>query len=98
MRCPGQDTRNWKRGDVYDVSCPECGTPVEFFKDDPTRRCKTCGHKIINPKIDFGCAAYCQGAEGCLGDLPPELISLREEFLKDRASQGTGAKIPRKKP
>ena len=32
----------------------------EFFKDETTRRCKNCGHKIVNPRMDFGCAAYCK--------------------------------------
>ena len=68
MRCPGQDTRFWKPGAIFEVPCPKCGRMVEFFKDESTRRCKQCGHKIINPKMDFGCAAYCKYAAQCLGD------------------------------
>ena len=86
MRCPGQDSRYWKPGAVYDVACAKCGNSIEFFKDEPTRRCKKCGHKMVNPKMDFGCAAYCKYAEQCLGDLPPELIAQKQDLLKDRVA------------
>jgi HD superfamily phosphodiesterase len=59
---------------------------VEFFKDDTTRRCGSCGHRFINPKMDFGCAAYCSYAEQCLGDLPPELVAQKEDLFKDRVA------------
>lgn len=86
MRCPGQDSRYWKPEAIFEVPCPKCGTPLEFFKDEPTRRCKKCGHKAVNPRMDFGCAAYCKYAEQCLGDLPPELLAQRQELLKDRVA------------
>lgn len=84
MKCPGQDSRYWKPGAIFEASCPKCGKPVEFFKDDPTRRCGSCGNKFVNPNMDFGCAAYCRFAEQCIGDLPPELIAERQELMKDR--------------
>ncbi len=84
IRCPGQDTGFWDFSAIYDVKCPKCGEPVEFFKDEPARICKKCGHEFVNPKMDFGCAAYCKYAEQCLGSLPPELISEKEELFKDR--------------
>lgn len=34
MKCPGQDRRYWKPGDIFDVECPQCGNGVEFFKDE----------------------------------------------------------------
>ena len=86
MKCPGQDSRYWKPDSVYSVPCAQCGSLIEFFKDEPTRRCKKCGHKMVNPKMDFGCAAYCKYAEQCLGDLPPELIAQKKELLKDRVA------------
>lgn len=86
MQCPGQDTRYWKPGAIFEATCPECGSDVEFFKDDSTRRCKSCGHKFLNPQMDFGCASYCQYAEQCLGDLPPELLAQRDDLLKDRVA------------
>jgi len=86
MKCPGQDTQYWKPGAIFEVACPECGATVEFFKDDTTRKCPACGHRFINPKMDFGCASYCQYAEQCLGDLPPELLAQKEDLLKDRVA------------
>jgi hypothetical protein len=86
MRCPGQDTQYWKPGAIFDVKCPQCGRPVEFFKDDTTRRCGHCGHRFVNPKMDFGCAAYCPYAEQCLGTMPEELLAQKEDLLKDRVA------------
>ena len=86
MKCPGQDTLYWKPGAIFDAKCPKCGQKVEFFKDDTTRKCPNCEHRFINPKMDFGCASYCQFAEQCIGNLPPELLVQKEDFLKDRVA------------
>lgn len=86
MKCPGQDTRYWKGTDIFEAKCPKCGAPVEFFKDDTTRKCDACGHKFLNPGMDFGCAAYCEHAAQCIGNLPPELVAQRENLLKDRVA------------
>jgi len=86
MKCPGQDSRYWTADAVFDVKCPQCGNSEEFFKDEPTRACKKCGAKLVNPHMDFGCAAYCKFARECLGDLPPELVAQRKELLKDRVA------------
>ena len=86
MKCPGQDSRFWKPDAIFETKCPQCGAAVEFFKDEATRRCKKCGHKFVNPRMDFGCAAYCKFAEQCLGNLPPELIARREDLLKNRVA------------
>jgi len=86
MKCPGQDSRYWKPGAIFDEKCPKCGHTVEFFKDDTARKCVQCGHRFANPKMDFGCASYCQYAEECIGDLPPELIAQKEDLLKDRVA------------
>jgi ribosomal protein S27E len=84
MKCPGQDTQYWQADAIFDVTCPECGKTVEFFKDDTLRKCNHCGHRFINPQMDFGCAAYCQYAEQCIGNLPPELIAQKDDLFKDR--------------
>jgi len=70
MRCPGQDWRYWKEDAVFEVPCPECGAPVEFFKDEKSGRCTGCGHRFLNPGADFGCAKWCPLAEQCLGVVP----------------------------
>ena len=86
MKCPGQDSRYWKPDAVLDAKCPKCGHEVEFFKDDTTRRCKHCGHKFLNPSMDFGCASQCKYADQCIGNLPPELIAQKDDLLKDRVA------------
>jgi HD superfamily phosphodiesterase len=86
MKCPGQDPRFWKFDAIFETQCPQCGNAVEFFKDETRRRCKKCGHQVLNPKMDFGCAAHCKFAEQCFGDLPPELIKQKEDLFKDRVA------------
>ena len=86
MKCPGQDSRYWKPGAIFEAKCPKCGNRVEFFKDDTTRLCKKCGYRFLNPEMDFGCASYCKYAEQCIGDLPPELVAQKENLLKDRVA------------
>jgi hypothetical protein len=86
MKCPGQDSRYWKQGAIFDVKCPKCGGSVEFFKDDTARKCNSCGYRFINPNMDFGCASYCEYAEQCLGTLPEELLAKKEDLLKDRVA------------
>lgn len=72
MKCPGQDTRFWKPGDIFVAECPKCGAEIEFFKDDARRRCAWCGHMFYNPKIALGCAEWCQYAEKCVPELMQE--------------------------
>ena len=86
MKCPGQDTQYWRPGAIFEVDCPKCGQSVEFFKDDTSRKCGNCGHRFVNPNMDFGCAAYCQFAEQCIGNLPPELLAQKDDLLKDRVA------------
>ncbi len=86
MKCPGQDSRYWKPGAIFEVKCPKCNKKVEFFKDDTTRKCDGCGHRFVNPNLDFGCASYCEHAEQCIGSLPEELLAQKEDLLKDRVA------------
>lgn len=70
-RCPGQYPRFWKPDDVFEVDCPHCGVAVEFFKDDPRRKCPACGRLCVNPKLNLGCLEWCKFADQCralLGD------------------------------
>jgi len=86
MKCPGQDMKYWKDDAIFDVNCPECGGLVEFYKDDTSRKCPKCEHRFVNPKLDFGCASYCQFAEQCLGTLPENFLGSREDLLKDKVA------------
>ena len=71
-KCPGQDMQFWGPRDIYSIDCPNCGKPVEFFKDDVRRRCQKCGHLFLNPKLDLGCSKWCQFAEQCIGTMSKE--------------------------
>jgi len=84
MQCPGQDNRYWNGEAVFEIPCPHCGNMLEFFKDDSQRTCKQCGHKVLNPKIDFGCASYCPYAEQCMGSLPAGLRAGGGDLFKER--------------
>jgi len=86
MQCPGQDSRYWDANAIFEAKCPSCGNVVEFFKDEGSRPCKKCGHRVLNPKIDFGCATYCPYAEQCMGGLPEELKKSKKEMLKDQVA------------
>lgn len=91
MKCPGQDPMFWKPGDVFEIPCPKCGYGVEFMKYDVKRKCRRCGHEIVNPKIDFGCAEWCPYGESCIEGLPDEIkVKTKEEKnlrLKERIAQ-----------
>ncbi len=76
----------WREGAIFDVQCPECGVIVEFYKDDTTRKCHKCDLRFVNPKMDFGCAAYCQFAEQCLGTLPEDFVVQQDNLLKDKVA------------
>jgi Zn ribbon nucleic-acid-binding protein len=100
-KCPGQDTQFWGPDDIYSVECPKCGNSVEFFKDDIRRRCEKCGHMFLNPKLNLGCARWCQYADQCVGDMDREefkeiIIASMKEFYGheqekiDRALEALG--------
>ncbi len=86
MQCPGQDSRYWDGSAIFETTCPKCGQEIEFFKDEGSRKCKNCGHRVLNPKMDFGCAAYCPYAEQCLGSLPEELRNRKKEMLHEQVA------------
>jgi len=83
MKCPGQDSRFWKPEDVFEIQCLKCGRTIEFFKDDVKRKCR-CGEEIVNPRLDFGCAQWCEYGEQCIGVIPQELEDLKKELQRNR--------------
>jgi hypothetical protein len=64
--------RYWKPEDIFTVACPFCRAEIEFWKDEPVRRCATCGKEVRNPKVDSGCADWCKHAPDCLGSAPED--------------------------
>jgi hypothetical protein len=87
IKCPGQDTRHWKPDDIFMLECPKCGAEIEFFKDDTRRRCAWCGHLFYNPRIELGCAEWCQYADKCVPELVKEKQAMQtfKERLRERA-------------
>ncbi len=79
-RCPGQDLRLWKPEDICYVRCAGCGGEVEIWKDEPVRRCPSCGKPAKNPRLDPGCGAWCPHASECqgLGGPPPSAAGAAE--------------------
>jgi len=91
VRCPGQDQRYWKPDDIFEVKCAACGRPLEFFKDEPKLKCKGCGQIVPNPRIDLGCAEWCQYAEQCIGIVAAKDVNSLRDKLIDRMKQVFGA-------
>ncbi len=65
MKCPGQDLSRKKIEEIVcNLPCPFCGAEVEFFFDDKSRECTSCGTKVTKSDIqilkDFGCADWCK--------------------------------------
>src|SRR4030043_168156 len=73
----------WKPGDVFEIMCPKCGYQVEFFKFDVKRKCR-CGHEMINPRINFGCAEWCPYGDNCIQGLPEEMQKRTKEEKNNR--------------
>lgn len=90
LRCPGQDQRFWKPDDIFETKCPNCGRPIEFFKDEPKISCKNCGQMVVNPKIDLGCAQWCRYAQQCLGAVASKDISILRDKLIDEMKKVFG--------
>lgn len=86
VRCPGQDLRFWKLGDIFDAECPHCGTAVEFWKDEPSAKCLHCRRVIVNPKLDLGCAQWCKHAQQCLGTLLDLQSILCKKLIREMKS------------
>jgi hypothetical protein len=99
--CPGQDTKFWGPGDIFETACAHCGAQIEFFKDDASRRCPGCGQKVANPKLNLGCAQWCEHAKECLGYDPKEALAEHaaagggDESLLDRLLEAMKATFGR---
>ena len=70
QKCPGQMSP--RDLDSVIVPCPDCGRMVEFFTDEPKRRCR-CGKLLLRETLPR-CAEWCLAAEQCFG----EALDIRE--------------------
>lgn len=96
MKCPGQDRAYWHGERVFEVPCPACGSTVEFFRDEVSRRCSQCAHRISNPRVALDCATWCDQAESCMGLSRSRIAALGQEdtALAGRLIQGLEEAIP----
>ncbi|MDD5019884.1 MAG: phosphohydrolase [Candidatus Omnitrophica bacterium] len=59
--CPGRQ----KDIKVRYLKCPSCGAEVEFFSDEPKRRCPSCKKDVVYSEKD-SCIYWCKAAKDCL--------------------------------
>lgn len=78
-KCPGQDTQQWGYDAIFDVECPKCRAPIEFFKDEVKHRCKNCEEVVFNDRMDLGCAKWCPSAASCVGPENVKALELNEQ-------------------
>lgn len=96
MKCPGQDRAYWHGERVFEAPCPKCGSTVEFFRDEVSRRCSRCAHRLSNPRVALDCASWCDQAEACMGLSRSRIAALGQEdtALAGRLIQGLEEAIP----
>ncbi len=79
-KCPGK--QSMRQLDSVTVPCPACGRLVEFFTDEPKRRCR-CGQVMLREALPQ-CAEWCLAAAKCLGQaIDPRELQKRVEQLKN---------------
>ena len=76
-KCPGRMAP--RELDSVEVQCPSCDQTLEFFTDEPKRRCK-CGRLVLRESLPR-CAEWCSAAAQCFG----EAMDVR--VLKERLKQ-----------
>lgn len=82
-KCTGNNTREWGFDAVFDVTCPNCGSLVEFFKDDITRNCHGCDATVINDRKDYGCARWCSSTvDADIRNICPNFRRSKDRFYK----------------
>jgi HD superfamily phosphohydrolase YqeK len=58
------------------------------------RKCR-CGHEMINPKIDFGCAEWCSYGDSCIEGLPEEMKVRQKEEKNHRLRERISSEMRR---
>lgn len=84
-KCPGQDPMFMKAGAIAEAPCPACGHRVEFWPDEPMRKCPECGRRFANPEDSMKCLSWCRYAAQCMSALQQGngnwIGPLREELM-----------------
>jgi ribosomal protein S27E len=51
-RCPRDDRTKGNAKDVTEVTCPDCGTQIEFWGAEQTRKCPDCRAEVALPAAE----------------------------------------------
>ncbi len=79
-KCTGGDTQQWGFEAIFNVQCPQCGTPVEFFKDEIERTCGQCNTTVLNDRRDFGCARNCSADDPHMRNKCSKFVRSKKRF------------------
>jgi len=79
-KCTGNNTQEWGFDAIFDVECPECGSLVEFFKDEIKRNCPHCRNSVPNDRGDHGCDQWCSSTSFHSRNLCPRFKRSKDRF------------------
>lgn len=51
---------------IREVTCPQCGSPVELMSTDVSAECEECGFTVYSDLMD--CVFRCSMAKECVGE------------------------------
>ncbi len=77
--CPGAVTLREVRPE--DIVCPQCGSEVEIWSDEPVAQCRQCGSWVRRER-GASCIDWCPAAKECVG------LAKYERLMKNRPPEG----------
>jgi DNA-directed RNA polymerase subunit RPC12/RpoP len=63
--CPGSARIKEPIPEFY--SCPKCGTEVEIWTNEFSRKCGDCGHEVLKDEVPT-CIEWCDFGKECVGE------------------------------
>ena len=79
-KCTGNNTREWGPDAIFDITCKNCGNPVEFFKDEIRRNCLECKKAVYNDRKDYGCGQWCSSSSPHVRNFCPKFKRVKDRF------------------
>jgi hypothetical protein len=79
-KCTGNNMYEWGFDAIFDVECPNCGSFLEFFKDEIIRKCSGCGNKVVTNRKDKGCNQRCSSSSTHMRNLCSNYKRSKERF------------------
>ena len=79
-KCSGNNTEEWGFDSIFEIECPNCGSMVEFFKDEITRNCRNCHTTVKNSRRDYGCGQWCSSLSTHARNLCSKFKRSKERF------------------